>query len=282
MMKIFPIRLFSDNYSYFIFGKNQKKCILVDAADDSVVIPFLKKWPDYQVSHLFFTHKHSDHVGDLPSLLEGLKELYNSEVEVVAGEIDNIKGTTKAVKDNDSFQIEDISVNVIHTPCHTKGAVCFFLQTDGSKDNESSFLKEDHVESYKSVFTGDTHFVAGCGRFFEGTADQMLNNLDTLGKLPKDTFIFPGHEYTSSNLEWAMGIEWENEAYEKKLKWVQDRIHKGSFGIPSTVEEEFDINIFWRTRVPKVQERTGKTDPIEVMAGLREMKDKKVNLKSQL
>jgi len=283
MLKIFPIRLFSDNYSYFIFGKNAKKCILVDPADHNVVIPFLKKWPDHIVSHLFFTHKHWDHVGDLPALLSGLKELYNADVEVVSGEYDGIKGTTKSIAGNDSFKIEEIKVNCIQTPCHTKGAVCFYLENEesASKHNESSQVKDDHVECYRAVFTGDTHFVGGCGRFFEGTPDQMLKNMDNLAALPKDTFVFPGHEYTAANLEWAMGIEWENKAYENKLKWVNDRISKGSFGIPSTIREEFDINIFWRTREAKVQERTGKTDPVEVMGALREMKDKKVNLKKK-
>ena len=281
MLKIFPIRLFSDNYSYFIFGNNLHKCILVDPADHNVVIPFLKNWPDHRVSHLFFTHKHWDHVGDLPALLKGLKELYNSDVEVVSGVNDEIKGTTQSISGDDSFKIEEIKVSCIQTPCHTKGAVCFYLESEDSttKQNDASQLKDDHVECYRGVFTGDTHFVGGCGRFFEGTADQMLKNMDKLAELPKDTFVFPGHEYTASNLQWSMGIEWENEAYEKKLKWVQDRINKGSFGIPSTIGEEFDINIFWRTREPKVQERVGKTDPVEVMRLLREMKDKKVNLK---
>jgi len=206
-------------------------------------------------------------------------------VEVVSGAIDNIKGTTKAIKEDGSFDIEDMKITTILSPCHTKGAVLFYIEDKNNltKENEESFVKDDHVKFYRGVFTGDTHFVGGCGKFFEGTAEQMLRNMDNLAALPKDTFVFPGHEYTKSNLEWAMGIEWENMAYGKKLKWVQDRLHKGSFGIPSTIKEEFDINIFWRTRNPLVQKRVGKTDPVDVMAALREMKDNKVNLKkSQL
>jgi hydroxyacylglutathione hydrolase len=132
----------------------------------------------------------------------------------------------------------------------------------------------------RCVFTGDTHFVAGCGKFFEGDGKMMLQNMDELGELPKDTFVFPGHEYTKGNLEWAIGIEWENEAYEKKLAWVKEKLSAGDYSIPSMIGEEFDINIFWRTRVARIQEKTGEKDPVAVMTALRGMKDKKVSLKT--
>lgn len=281
MIKVFPVRLFTDNFSYFIFGRNIRNCMLVDPADHNVILPYLQKWPQHKVSHVLLTHRHSDHVGDLPALLHGLKKLYNTETEVVSGAHDNIQGTTIPYKDNGTLDINEIRINVFQSPCHTRGAVMYYLedQENSSKQNDWSMNKEDHTECYRCVFTGDTHFIGGCGRFFEGTAEQMLSNMDKLAELPKDTFLFPGHEYTMSNLKWAMGIEWENEAYKKKLEWANDRVKSGSFGIPSTVEEEFDMNIFWRTRVPLVQKRVGKTDPVEVMGILREMKNKNASLK---
>jgi len=114
--------------------------------------------------------------------------------------------------------------------------------------------------------------------FFEGNAEEMYKNLTTLGELPKDTFIFPGHEYTVSNLKWSMGIEWENEAYGEKLKWAEEKRAKDEYTVPSTVAEEFEINIFWRTRIDRVQERAGSKDPAQVLGSLREMKDKKISL----
>ena len=281
MIKVFPIRLFTDNFSYLIFGQNIRNCMLVDLADHNVIIPYLQNWPKHRVSHVLLTHRHRDHVGDLPALLHGLKKLYNAETEVVSGAQDNIQGTTIPYKENGTLDINDIIVNIIQSPCHTKGAVMYYLQNQESnaRQNDWNMNKVDHTECYRCVFTGDTHFIGGCGKFFEGTAEQMLDNMDKLAALPNDTFIFPGHEYTMSNLEWAMGIEWENEAYQRKLTWAQNRVKSGSFGIPSTVEEEFDINIFLRTRVPLVQKRVGKTNPVEVMAALRDMKDKKISLR---
>jgi hydroxyacylglutathione hydrolase len=80
-------------------------------------------------------------------------------------------------------------------------------------------------------------------------------------------------------LNWALGIEWENEAYVQKLEWTKEKLSKGDYSIPSTIAEEFDINIFWRTRNPIIQERLGSKDPVEVMHQLRKLKDEKVSLK---
>jgi hydroxyacylglutathione hydrolase len=280
-MRVTPILLFEDNFSYLIQGSKAENCILVDPAESKKIIDHLENFPDLRISHIFLTHKHWDHVGDLPVLLKELEAREHKNIEVVSGEVDKIKGTTLNITDRQTFEINEIQITGIPTPCHTLGAVCFYLEDKNHLTHQNSLetIKKDGTECYRCVFTGDTHFVGGCGRFFEGNAEMMLKNMDTLAELPKDTFVFPGHEYTLANLNWSMGIEWENEAYAKKAEWVKQRAENGEFSIPSQISEEFDINIFWRTRVPLIQEKTGSTNPVDVMAALRSLKDKKASLK---
>jgi len=280
-MRVIPIPMLSDNYGYFIYGSKWENSILVDPAESKVVTLFLNHFPQHQVSHIFLTHKHWDHVGDVEVLIKELSTKYNRDIVVVAGERDKIKVTTKRIKEKTTFEINEIEVTAIPTPCHTLGAISFYLEDKNhyADQNDPELIKKSGTECFRCVFTGDTHFIGGCGKFFEGDAKMMLKNMDTLGELPKDTFVFPGHEYTKSNLEWAMGIEWENEAYATKLEKVKEKLEKGDYSIPSTIGEEFDINIFWRTRNPVIQERLGKKDPVEVMQELRRLKDEKVSLK---
>jgi hydroxyacylglutathione hydrolase len=99
------------------------------------------------------------------------------------------------------------------------------------------------------VFTGDTLFIAGCGRFFEGTGADMYNSLcKVLGSLPSDTKVYPGHEYTLQNLKFAHHVEPHNEAIRKKLQEVTDIREKGLNTVPSSISEEKDINPFMRVQ----------------------------------
>jgi hydroxyacylglutathione hydrolase len=103
---------------------------------------------------------------------------------------DRIPGLTHKISHNEEFYVGSLRVQVIHNPCHTSGSLSYIIHEDGAEP------------SARAVFTGDTLFIAGCGRFFEGTAEQMAESLlGKLGKLPPSTSVFPGHEYTISNLE---------------------------------------------------------------------------------
>ncbi len=281
-MRIIPIELFTDNFCYFIFGKDKQNSILVDPADHNIVTPFLKRHPEHKITHILLTHHHSDHLGKLRLLLKDLKQLYgDNEIQVISGHRDRIKDSNVKIKEDSSFNIGEIKITTIMTPCHTKGAVVFYLENEDfcNKENEDSMVKAEEIECIRCVFTGDTLFIGGCGRFMEGNAEQMLENMDKLATLPKDTFVFPGHDYTAENLKWAMGIEWENEAYKKKLEWVENQKKKGLRGIPSKIGEESEINIFWRTRNETIKKRVEKENPIEVMGALRDMKNRNVCLK---
>jgi hydroxyacylglutathione hydrolase len=193
---------------------------LIDPAESKVVLPFLNNFPEHKISHVFYTHKHWDHVGDSDVLLKELRARYESDLNVVGSEADKIPERTISIKDKHTFEINDIQVTCFPTPCHTMGALCYYFEDKNhiADQNDTELIKKQGTECVRCVFTGDTHFVGGCGKFFEGDAKMMQKNLDTLAELPKDTFVFPGHEYTEGNLNWALGIEWENEAYVQKLE----------------------------------------------------------------
>jgi len=130
-------------------------------------------------------NSHRDHAGGNRRLLEHFGAL-----PVFGGK--DCDAVTHKLADGEVFKVgEDINIKALHTPCHTQDSICYFVQD-----------KED-----KAVFTGDTLFIAGCGRFFEGTAEEMNKALnETLASLPDDTRVYPGHEYTKSNVRFAQSV----------------------------------------------------------------------------
>jgi hydroxyacylglutathione hydrolase len=129
------------------------------------------------------------------------------------------------------------------------------------------------------VFTGDTLFIAGCGRLFEGTATDMHNNMVKLMSLPNDTRIYCGHEYTEKNLKFALTLEPNNTHVQKKLQWTQEMRAKKLPTVPSTVAEEKEINPFVRVTSSELQGNIKKQfptltlDPVSVLEKTRFLKD---------
>jgi len=126
-----------------------------------------------------------------------------------------------------------------------------------------------------AVFTGDTLFVAGCGRFFEGSATDMYRALiDVLGALPPNTQVYCGHEYTVKNLQFAKKVEPQSKAVADKLSWAVAQRDKGQPTVPSTIAEEFTFNPFMRVRESSVQSHAGKVgDAVGTMSAIRAKKD---------
>ncbi|XP_050250990.1 hydroxyacylglutathione hydrolase cytoplasmic isoform X2 [Quercus robur] len=147
-----------------------------------------------------------------------------------------------------------------HHHCHTNGHISYYVT---SKEEEDP-----------AVFTGDTLFIAGCGKFFEGTAEQMYQSLCvTLGSLPKPTRVYCGHEYTVKNLQFALTVEPDNVKIQQKLTWAQHQRQAGLATIPSTIEEELETNPFMRVDLPEIQARVGCGSPVEAIQEIRKRKD---------
>ncbi|NP_001396536.1 hydroxyacylglutathione hydrolase, mitochondrial isoform 12 [Mus musculus] len=196
-----------------------------------------------------------DHAGGNEKLVKlepGLK---------VYGGDDRIGALTHKVTHLSTLQVGSLSVKCLSTPCHTSGHICYFVSKPGSSEPSA-------------VFTGDTLFVAGCGKFYEGTADEMYKALlEVLGRLPPDTKVYCGHEYTVNNLKFARHVEPGNAAIQEKLAWAKEKYAIGEPTVPSTLAEEFTYNPFMRVKEKTVQQHAGETDPVTTMRAIRREKD---------
>jgi len=257
-MKIVQVPVLSDNYSYLVIDEKSKTALAVDPAGPSEMLVAIKK-EDVTLTTILTTHHHGDHAGGNSELSKSI-----SGIKIYGGD-KRVEAVTDIPKDGDHLQIGSLQVKVYFTPCHTSGHVLYEVWDTNSP-------KDPHA-----LFTGDTLFVSGCGRFFEGTAQQMCHALlEVVAKFPHETQVFCGHEYTVKNLEFASTIETKNKAVKEKLEWAKKQRAQNLSTIPSTVGEELTYNPFMRVREMTVGESLGLlgASPIEVMAELRKRKDK--------
>ena len=197
------------------------------------------------------THHHWDHAGGNKKILSHL----SNSVNVIGGK--DCEAVTQTPSHNSTFKIgQDIEVTALHTPCHTQDSICWYMRD----------LKTDE----KVVFTGDTLFIGGCGRFFEGTPAEMHTALnEILAKLPDDTKVYPGHEYTKQNVKFLVTVD-KGEEVERLRKFAEENKQtQGRF----TIKDEKGYNAFMRAETEEMQKVTGEKGPVEVMAKLREMKN---------
>jgi len=221
--KIIGIRVLTDNVIWL--WKKNKSVVVIDPALSQPVIKYLKA-NNLKLEAILQTHHHSDHIGGTKELI---KEWPNIKVIASAKEKDRIPFQNLSVNDGDKFKILDEEIQVIELIGHTRSHIAFYI------NNEASVL-----------FVGDTLFSAGCGRIFEGTYKQMYNSLKKIKSLPKNTLIYCAHEYTKSNLMWALNLEPENQSIKNKLIEVEKKIALKELTIPFLLEEEMKINLFLR------------------------------------
>lgn len=260
LIYIHLIPLFSDNYSYLIIDQKSGKSVCVDPGQAAPIIETFSKLQrslPLTLDAILATHKHGDHVDGILQL----KEKYPS-VQVIGTGYEEIPGITKEVFDGETFQIGQLNFQTISTPCHTTGHVCYYLND----------FKSTHL------FCGDTLFLGGCGRFFEGTPSQMLDNMDKFLNLPSSTKIYCGHEYTMSNLKFLHHLY----QYHPDLKRIAESyFHKYETlrcnnlpTIPSSIEDEMKYNAFLKCHNRDIQELVGSLgDPVNTMKKLRELKN---------
>lgn len=253
-MKVELLPALTDNYMYLIIDDETKEAGVVDPVQPQKVVEAVKKH-GVRLTTVLTTHHHWDHAGGNEKLVKlepGLK---------VCGGDDRIGALTQKVTHLSTLQVGSLNVKCLSTPCHTSGHICYFV----SKPNSSE---------PPAVFTGDTLFVAGCGKFYEGTADEMYRALlEVLGRLPPDTRVYCGHEYTINNLKFARHVEPSNAAVQEKLAWAKEKYSIGEPTVPSTIAEEFTYNPFMRVREKTVQQHAGETDPVTTMRAIRKEKD---------
>lgn len=256
-MKIITIPVLSDNYAYLVIDEATNEAGVVDPSEAGPVAEAVKR-EGVNFTTIINTHHHWDHVGGNKELVQ---EYPNLRVYGHKRDETRTPCISHMVDEGDTVSIGNLEGRFLFIPCHTSGHVAV------------------HFAAEKVAFTGDTLFVAGCGRLFEGTAADMHNNMLKLSALPEDTRIYPGHEYTIKNLEFALTLEPNNAAVAAKLHWAQEARANNQPTIPSTVAEEKTINPFIRVDSQELRATITKQfpslrlDDVTVLERTRYLKD---------
>mmetsp|Transcript_14631 Transcript_14631/g.24373 ORF Transcript_14631/g.24373 Transcript_14631/m.24373 type:complete len:273 (-) Transcript_14631:409-1227(-) len=243
----------SDNHMYLIIDAATKQAAAVDPVDARECVQAAAA-EGVTIVMALTTHHHYDHAG-------GNKELKKllPRVEIIGG--DPVEACTRQVRDAEVLRLGECEVRCVHTPSHTAGHMSYLVSGGGEQPG--------------AVFTGDSMFIGGCGRLFEGGPDQMLAALQKLGSLPPSTLLYDGHEYTVKNLQFSLEVEPENLDAQRKIVWAQEQRKKGLSTCPSTIGEQHLYNPFLRTAQPTVKAHVGGgADEVAVMRKLRNAKDK--------
>ena len=224
-MKVEIIKCLKDNYSYVIIDEKYNHACVVDPSEAEPIINFLEN-KNIKLKFVLNTHHHYDHVGGN----NDLKKKYKIKIVGYKNDKKRIPNIDILLENNEIWKSENFEAKIIHIPGHTSGHICFY------------FIKE------KIAFTGDTLFSLGCGRIFEGTYEQMYNSLNKLKKLPSDTKIYCGHEYTLQNSLFCSKYDKNNKNLRKKILEIKHKVKKNLPTIPSTLKEELAYNIFLRAK----------------------------------
>jgi hydroxyacylglutathione hydrolase len=252
MFNIVPIPALRDNYIWALH--NQQHAAIVDPGETAPVLSFLKA-RKLSLAAILCTHHHSDHTGGIAELCE----VYN--VPVYAPRAENISGATCPLSEGDTVELAelDIRMAVLDVRGHTRGHIAY--AGDGY------------------VFCGDTLFGCGCGRLFEGTAEQLFHSLQRLAQLPDDTRVYCAHEYTESNIRFALACEPDNPHLRKRAAEARALRAAGLPTLPSTIALEKATNPFLRCteeeiiRAARQFSGSAEDGELAVFSALRKWKD---------
>ena len=257
-LQLKAIPAFNDNYIWLLH--NNQYAVVVDPGDAQPVLAYLQQH-SLHLTALLITHHHHDHVGGITELVQ-----HYPQIHVFGPANENIPQRTQAVHDQERIMLPELNteLQILEVPGHTKGHVAYF----GYSDAHEPFL-----------FCGDTLFSGGCGRLFEGTAAQMVDSLNKITALPPQTLVCCAHEYTLSNLDWALQVEPDNPNLQAYYSQAATQRANNQPTLPSSIGLELRINPFLRTHIPAVQLSASQyssrraSNDTEVFAQLREWKN---------
>jgi hydroxyacylglutathione hydrolase len=256
-MKVIIIPNSFDNYAYLIICEKSGEAAVLDPGEFYPVYRELEKH-EIRLRSVYCTHHHGDHIGGLGELRDKFDGLTICGSAEDAG---RIPGMNRSLTEKSEVCVGEIAGQVLTTPGHTKGSICYSFNGH--------------------LFTGDTLFGGGCGRLFEGTPLQMYESLNVkIKKLPMETKIYFGHEYTAQNLKFARFVEPDNMEIETRLKEISSKQSSSQITTPSSMQLECATNPFLRCGeegvIKKAVEKF-QVDPLDLLAvftAIRRMKDK--------
>lgn len=245
------IPVLQDNYVYLAHEPDSETTAVVDP---SLAPPVLQAAAElgWRITHILNTHHHHDHTG---GNLE-IKEATGCIIVGPRADRDRIPGIDVAIGDGDEYALGDQLGRVFDVPGHTRGHIAvWFAQS-------------------RALFSGDTLFLMGCGRLFEGTPEQMWHSLGKLRTLPPETRIYCGHEYTLANARFALTVDPDNAALIARSERVRTMRAAGQSTVPGSLGDELATNPFLRADQPSLQAMTGtQGDPVATFAAIRHRKD---------
>jgi hydroxyacylglutathione hydrolase len=253
-MKLIPIPAFNDNYIWMLHDEG--RALVVDPGDAQPVLSALQQF-GLTLEAILVTHHHGDHTGGVSHLHQ------TTRAQVYGPALERMPEPLQRLADGEVVNLLGLRFEVLHIPGHTAGHIAYFAQVP---------------EQAPVLFCGDTLFSAGCGRLFEGTPTQMLGSLNRLAALPEATRVCCAHEYTLSNLRFAVAVEPDNAellAYQAHAQSLRQQLLPT---LPSSIEVEKAVNPFLRTHLPQVtqavrQMNHNAIEAVSVFAALRTWKD---------
>ncbi len=255
MLQVTPVRAFADNYIWLIHAaRDPSQVVVVDPGDARPVEETLAA-QRLTLAAILITHHHGDHVGGVADLLR------RHPVPVFGPAGERVPGDPRPLREGDRVRLEALGLEfeVLDVPGHTAGHIAYV--------------------GHGALFCGDTLFSAGCGRLFEGTAEQMAGSLAKLAALPASTQVYCAHEYTLSNLAFSLAVEPHNAHTAEYLDQCRARRERGEATIPSAMHREWEVNPFLRCDRETVKQaaeaQAGRRleSETEVFAAIRRWKD---------
>ena len=251
MLSVEPIKAYIDNYIWLV--STNEGSIVVDPGESKEILNLIDS-NKIDLKGVLITHHHYDHTNGLLDLTNKMNlEVYGPK---------KIEGINNIVKESDKFSLIGIDFEVIEIPGHTLDHLAFY-----SSNNKDPIL-----------FCGDTLFAGGCGRVFEGTFEQMFKSLKKISNYPKETKIFCGHEYTLSNLKFALEVDENNKQLKDEYINVKKLISSDIPSLPTNLNKELKVNPFLRCNEINIKNKvTDKfdiiDDELEIFTALRKWKD---------
>jgi hydroxyacylglutathione hydrolase len=242
----------ADNYTFLLHDTSTGATACIDVPEAAPIEAALAE-RGWSLTDILITHHHADHVDGV----ERLRSVTGAKVSGAAADAHRLPPLDVALSPGDTLRVGALEGRVIDVSGHTVGHVAF------------------HFPAAGAVFTADSLMALGCGRLFEGTAEQMWASLSRLAALPPGTLVCSGHEYTAANARFALSIEPDNEALKARAARIASDREAGRATVPSVLEEELKTNPFLRAGLPEVKQTldmSGKPD-VEVFAEIRRRKD---------
>ena len=252
MLTVEPINAYDDNYIWLI--TTNEGSLVVDPGESNKIIELIDS-NKINLRGVLITHHHYDHTN-------GLLDLIKKKDLEVYGPNNNIQEINNRVIELDKFTIIGIEFEVIEIPGHTLDHIAFYSFNNGEP----------------ILFCGDTLFAGGCGRVFEGTYKQMFDSLKKISSYPQETKVYCGHEYTLSNLKFALEVDTSNRELENEFNNVKSLIASNTPSLPTTLQKELKINPFLRCNQNTIKNKVIKKfdmvdDELEIFTALRKWKD---------